>query len=83
MISLDDPLADAVRKVLAAHLASGSEHNLRRGHYELGIEAAPKHRLADVFHELALAILNFGVIRDFRGWRGGAVGLRSGSRWRF
>ena len=30
--------------------------NLRRGHYELGIEAAPKHRLADAFHELALAI---------------------------
>ena len=30
--------------------------NLRRGHYELGMEAAPKHRLADAFHELALAI---------------------------
>ena len=30
--------------------------NLRRGHYELGIEAAPSHRLADAFHELALAI---------------------------
>jgi len=30
--------------------------NLRRGHYQLGIEAAPKHRLADAFHELALAI---------------------------
>jgi transposase, IS6 family len=30
--------------------------NLRRGHSELGVEAAPKHRLADAFHELALAI---------------------------
>src|ERR1700694_4528372 len=30
--------------------------NLRRGHYELGMEATPKHRLADAFHELALAI---------------------------
>ena len=30
--------------------------NLRRGHYELGMEATPKHRLADAFHELAQAI---------------------------
>ena len=30
--------------------------NLRRGHYELGMEATPNHRLADAFHELALAI---------------------------
>jgi transposase-like protein len=30
--------------------------NLRRGHYELAIDAAPKHRLAEAFHALALAI---------------------------
>ena len=30
--------------------------NLRRGHYELGMEAAAKHRLAESFDELALAI---------------------------
>ena len=30
--------------------------NLRRGHYELGVEAAPKQRLIDAFDELALAI---------------------------
>ena len=30
--------------------------NLRRGHYELGIETAPKHRLADAFHALAPSI---------------------------
>ena len=30
--------------------------NLRRGHYELGMEAAPKQRLIDAFDELALAI---------------------------
>src|ERR1700730_14886407 len=29
---------------------------LRRGHYELGMEAAAKHRLAESFDELALAI---------------------------
>ena len=30
--------------------------NLRRGHYELGIDADPRHRLAAAFTELALAI---------------------------
>ena len=30
--------------------------NLRRGHYELGMEAAPKQRLIDAFDELALAV---------------------------
>ncbi len=30
--------------------------NLRRGHYELGIDADPRHLLADAFTELALAI---------------------------
>ena len=30
--------------------------NVRRGHYELGMEAAAKHRLAESFDELALAI---------------------------
>src|ERR1700738_276307 len=30
--------------------------NLRRGHYELGVEAAPKQRLIDAFDELAFAI---------------------------
>jgi IS6 family transposase len=30
--------------------------NCRRGHYELGMEAASKHRLAVAFDELALAI---------------------------
>ena len=30
--------------------------NLRRGHYELGIDAAPVFRLATAFDELQLAI---------------------------
>jgi transposase-like protein len=30
--------------------------NLRRGHYELRVELDPRHRLADAFTELALAI---------------------------
>jgi transposase, IS6 family len=30
--------------------------NLRRGHYELGVNAAPKRRLIDAFDELALAV---------------------------
>jgi hypothetical protein len=30
--------------------------NLRRGHYELGLDAAPGHRLEAIFSELALAI---------------------------
>ena len=30
--------------------------NLRRGHYELGVETAPMHRLATAFDELQLAI---------------------------
>ena len=30
--------------------------NLRRGHYELGMQAVPKQRLAESFDELAMAI---------------------------
>ena len=30
--------------------------NLRRGHYELGMQAAPKHRLPESFDELVMAI---------------------------
>jgi transposase-like protein len=30
--------------------------NLRRGHYELGVDAGPRHRLPAVFTELARAI---------------------------
>ena len=30
--------------------------NLRRGQYELGVDAAPKQRLIDAFDELALAV---------------------------
>jgi hypothetical protein len=30
--------------------------NLRRGHYELGVDAEPKHRLPAAFTELALTI---------------------------
>jgi transposase-like protein len=30
--------------------------NLRRGHYELGLGAGPRHQLAAAFAELALAI---------------------------
>ena len=30
--------------------------NLRRGHYELGVNATPKQRLVDAFDELALTI---------------------------
>ena len=30
--------------------------NLRRGHYELGVDAEPRHRLPAAFAELALAI---------------------------
>jgi transposase, IS6 family len=30
--------------------------NLRRGHYELGLDADPQHRLPAVFTELARAI---------------------------
>jgi IS6 family transposase len=30
--------------------------NLRRGHYELGVDAAPVFRLATAFEELRLAI---------------------------
>ena len=42
----------------AAVIAIGHafSQNLRRGHYELGVEAAPKQRLIDAFDELALAI---------------------------
>jgi hypothetical protein len=30
--------------------------NVRRGQYELGVDIDPRHRLADAFTELALAI---------------------------
>jgi transposase, IS6 family len=42
----------------AAVIAAGHAfiQNLRRGHYELGVEAAPKQRPIDAFDELALAV---------------------------
>ncbi len=43
----------SVRVISAGH---ASVQNLRRGHYELGIDADPKHRLPAVFTELTLAI---------------------------
>lgn len=33
-----------------------STQNLRRGHYELGVETTPAHRVATAFDELQLAI---------------------------
>jgi hypothetical protein len=30
--------------------------NLRRGHYELGVDADPRHQLSAAFAELALAV---------------------------
>jgi len=30
--------------------------NIRRGHYELGVDARPDHRVADAFSELARTI---------------------------
>lgn len=42
----------------AAVIAAGHAfiQNLRRSHYELGVDATPKHRLAAAFDELAHAI---------------------------
>ena len=34
----------------------GFVQNLRRGHYELGVDAEPRHRLSAALAELALAI---------------------------
>jgi transposase-like protein len=34
----------------------GFVQNLRRGHYELGVDTEPRHRLSRAFAELALAI---------------------------
>ena len=42
-----------VSGVIAGH---GFIQNLRRGHYELGVDAAPALRLATAFEELRLAI---------------------------
>jgi hypothetical protein len=39
--------------VIAGHAFT---HNLRRGHYELGIDAPPASRVAAAFTELARAI---------------------------
>jgi transposase, IS6 family len=40
--------------VIGAGYAFGQ--NLRRGHYELGVDAEPRHRLSAAFAQLALAI---------------------------
>ena len=42
----------------AARIAAGHAfvQNLRRGHYELGLDGDPRHRLPAVFTELAHAI---------------------------
>ena len=37
-------------------MASRFVQNLRRGHYELGVDASPALRIADAFTELAQAI---------------------------
>jgi transposase-like protein len=41
------------RVIIAGH---AFVQNLRRGFYDLGTDAPAGHRLADAFHELALAI---------------------------
>ncbi|MDQ6947443.1 MAG: IS6 family transposase [Actinomycetota bacterium] len=43
----------SARIIIAGHALI---QNLRRGHYELGVESAPKIRLAAAFDELAMAI---------------------------
>ena len=44
------------RSARAISIGHAFVQNLRRGHYELGIDANPRHRLAAAFTELALAI---------------------------
>jgi transposase-like protein len=41
------------RVIVAGH---AFVQNLRRGHYELGVEAPPHHQLVEAFAELALAV---------------------------
>lgn len=43
----------SVRVVIAGH---ASVQNVRRGHYELGVEVSANRRVAVAFDELALAI---------------------------
>ena len=45
-----------LRSARAISIGHGFVQNLRRGHYELGVDADPRHRLAAAFTELALAI---------------------------
>ena len=37
-------------------ISAGHVQNLRRGHYELGVDADPQHRLPAAFTELGVAI---------------------------
>jgi transposase, IS6 family len=46
--------AEATAKVVVAGHAL--VQNIRRGHYELGVEAPPTRRVAAAFGELALAM---------------------------
>ncbi len=52
------PMRGLKRLRSAQVIASGHAfvQNLRRGHYELAVEAEPHRRLADAFTELALAL---------------------------
>jgi hypothetical protein len=43
----------SIRVISAGHAFI---QNLRRGHYELGLDIDPRHRLPTAFAELALAI---------------------------
>jgi IS6 family transposase len=45
-----------LRSVGAIRAGHAFVHNLRRGHYELGVDAELGHRLSVAFAELALAI---------------------------
>jgi hypothetical protein len=48
-----------LKRLRSVHVISTGHafvQNLRRGHYELGVDADPRHRLQAVFTELALAI---------------------------
>ncbi len=52
------PMRGLKRLPWAGVISSGHAfvQNLRRGHYELGVDAAPRHRLPAAFTELALVI---------------------------
>jgi hypothetical protein len=46
-------------RLRSAHVISTGHafiQNLRHGHYELGLDAAPRHRLAAAFAELVFAV---------------------------